>query len=324
MSDQVIASPCMALLAIIPTSLSHSLVRVWYAVSGLHVCTLCFRLRPSPWAQQTNREKQATHIVRSMIGVTVVNNVYQHQSMNISSYPRNRSMTMHRNPIGTVDPVTETAVNAKVAALVALRGAELETLLQARDPDRSGEVRVKGFSECLRAWDSGESVRRRSSEGGAGGDSSQGEGKPGGEKHGDVGALTHADRKVLYKRWAVKGYVNYDEFLRASGHHAAPPARFSGASTAALAAATAARLHSFGKRGKRPSRGARGAASEANREDDQEEKALLARARVVLVHLSEVSLRGGYTKWRWAWPATISSLVLPESADLATVPAAKW
>ncbi|CAM9208018.1 unnamed protein product, partial [Scytosiphon promiscuus] len=185
---------------------------------------------------------------------------------------------------GTVDPAMETAVQEKVAALVSRRGAELEALLQARDPGRSGEVRVKAFSECLRVWDSNRVVERSANNGGGGGIGSKIGGNSRGDALNDTGSLTHADRKVLYKRWTVKGQVKYTEFLRESGHRSASSAPKSRAMTAA----TPARLSSLGKRETRHSLGARGSVSELVREEEEEERELLARARVVLVHLAEV------------------------------------
>ncbi|CAM9447460.1 unnamed protein product, partial [Hapterophycus canaliculatus] len=185
---------------------------------------------------------------------------------------------------GTVDPAVETAVQAKVSALVAREGAALEALLKARDPKQTGEVRVKAFSECLRVWDSNGSVEEGRSKRGGAGDGSNAEGRSRGEIFGEVGSLTHADRKVLYKRWAAKGHVNYVEFLRTSGHDKAPSTRHLVTGTAA----TPARLHSLGKGRGRASLEERGSATGVNKEEDNEEDELLARARVVLVHLSEV------------------------------------
>lgn len=215
----------------------------------------------------------------------------QHHDVAHRRHSPEKSNNDTRKQTGTVDPAIEAALQAKVSALIAGRGAQLEALLQARDPGQSGKISVKAFSECLRAWDSDGGVGGRSvSEGGGGGDVSHSGGKFRGEKVGKVGSLTHADRKVLYKRWAVKGQVNYPDFLRAGGHHETPSTRHSGMS----AAATRARLHSFKKTGPRPSLGARGSAAGVNSGEDEEEEELLSRARVVLVHLSEVGSVGHF------------------------------
>lgn len=175
--------------------------------------------------------------------------------------------------------------------LIARRGAELEALLNGRDPKHSGEIPVKAFSECLRSWD-------RSGDGGGS--------QRRGEKGGELETLSHADRKVLYRRWSVKGRVRYDDFLRASGYYDTQLPRYSkdsvsnAASTTATAKASApARIPSVGStRGKRVSltRGDRAAAtarSEAG--DEEEDRGLQRRAKVVLVHLSEVGVLLGVT-----------------------------
>lgn len=97
----------------------------------------------------------------------------------------------------------------------------------------------------------------------------------------------------------MRGLVRYDEFLRASGYHDAQLPRYSEISTghaaaAAAAADVAAQLPSVGNtRGKRASSAAGGRAAATGRrsekvKEEEEDGGLLERARVVLVHLSEV------------------------------------
>lgn len=160
-------------------------------------------------------------------------------------------------------------------------------LLKARDSEGSGEIPVKAFSECLRSWDSGDGSPRHA----GGGDKDNG---------GDRSeALTHADRKVLYRRWAVKGWVRYDDFLGANGYYDALLPRYSNVSTAvpaAVAAAAAASaapaatpvLSAGNKRGTRSSLGRAGVGAADKGGEEEEESGLLTRARIVLVHLSEV------------------------------------
>lgn len=195
----------------------------------------------------------------------------------------------YAKPAGPNDPAVETAVRAKLAAKISQRGADLETLLKARDPDGSREIPVKAFSECLRSWDSS------GPGGGRGEEASEGAGSE---------ALTHADRKVLYRRWAVKGWVRYDSFLADNGYYDDQLPRYSDVSTAipaavaaaagSAAAADAAPAPSEGKRGTRFSlgRGGSGAADKGERRKGGEEgdTELMAKTRVVLVHLSEVCL----------------------------------
>ncbi|CAB1096683.1 unnamed protein product [Ectocarpus sp. CCAP 1310/34] len=191
---------------------------------------------------------------------------------------------------GRNDPGVEAAVQEKLATLISRRGPELEALLLLRDPERSGSISVKTFSECLRAWVSSDS------EHGGGGT-----GTRGGKREGPSQAaeLTHADRKVLYRRWAVRGQVRYVDFLGASGCFNAPLPRYSEISTAVAAAPAApaapvvadkpARHPVTGKRasGRLPS-GDKAGMHARNADAGEEETDLFARARVVLVHLSEV------------------------------------
>ncbi len=207
---------------------------------------------------------------------------------------------------GTVDPAAEANVKAKLEVLVARRGGELEALLRARDTERSGEIPVKAFSECLRAWDA-------VGGGGGGGSGGDGANRLGRGSEG----LTHAERKVLYRRWAVKKWVRYEDFLTANGYHDEPLPRYSQVSTAipadlaanskgasaVAAAATPARLPHSGKRsssnaprsavGRGSTAGALDTGTTEKGEGAEEERALLARARVVFVRLSEVSSRQG-------------------------------
>lgn len=154
---------------------------------------------------------------------------------------------------------------------------------------------MKAFSECLRAWVSNDSER-----GGGGAVNHTGAGKRDRPGEGQAAELTHADRKVLYRRWAVRGQVRYVDFLGASGYYNAPLPRYSEISTAAVAApATSAapavadspeQHPANGKRASgRLSSGDKAGKHERNNTDvGEEETGLLARARVVLVHLSEV------------------------------------
>lgn len=89
-----------------------------------------------------------------------------------------------------MDPVFAAAAEGKMAAIVEERGAELESLLRSKDPEKTGTVSVKVFSECLRALLNG-----AGSDGGGKGDGEAG------------GCLGRAERKVLYRRWAVDGEV---------------------------------------------------------------------------------------------------------------------
>ncbi|CAN0106095.1 unnamed protein product, partial [Ectocarpus sp. 13 AM-2016] len=193
---------------------------------------------------------------------------------------------------GPNDPGVEAVIQAKVTTLISRRGPELEALLLLRDPERSGNIPVKAFSECLRAWVSSDSER-----GGGGAADHTRAGKRDGPSQ--AAELTHADRKVLYRRWAVRGQVRYVDFLGASGYFNAPLPRYSEISTAVAAAPAAsaapvvpdklARHSVIGKRasGRLPSGDTTG--MNARRADaGEEETGLLARARVVLVHLSEV------------------------------------
>lgn len=192
--------------------------------------------------------------------------------------------------VGPNDPGVEAAIQEKVTTLISRRGPELEALLLLRDPERSGNIPVKAFSECLRAWVSSDSER-------GGGDA----GTRGGKREGpnQAAELTHADRKVLYRRWVVRGQVRYVDFLGASGYFNAPLPRYSEISTAVAAAPAAAaapvvadapaRHPVTGKRasGRLPS-GDKAGMHARNADAGEEETGLLARARVVLVHLSEV------------------------------------
>lgn len=163
-----------------------------------------------------------------------------------------------------------------------------------RDPERFGNIPVKAFSECLRAWVSNESER-----GGGGTGNTTWGGERDGPGEGQAVELTHADRKVLYRRWASGGQVRYVDFLRASGYYNAPLPRYSEISTAAAAApaASTARVvadtparHPVAR--KRASgrllSGDKAGMYERSADAGEEETGLLARARVVLVHLSEV------------------------------------
>lgn len=204
---------------------------------------------------------------------------------------------------GTVDPAVEANVKAKLAVLIARRGGELEALLRARDSENTGEIPVKAFSECLRAWDAAAGR-------GGGGGNGDGQNRLRGEPEG----LTHADRKVLYRRWAVKKRVRYDEFLRENGYHEQPSPSYSKVSKAIAAditaagsgttgAATPARLARSGKRSSSSTSAARSTLGRGGMEDAPdrgtrdkeegggEERALLARAKVVFVRLSKVSSR---------------------------------
>lgn len=95
-----------------------------------------------------------------------------------------------------MDPVFAAAAENKMAAIVGERGAELESMLRSKDPEKTGTISVKAFSECLRALLNG-----ASSDGGGKGDGEAG------------GRLGRADRKVLYRRWAVNGEVRGPEEL---------------------------------------------------------------------------------------------------------------
>lgn len=193
----------------------------------------------------------------------------------------------------------EATVRGKLVRQITLRGAELEALLKARDTEGSGGIPVKAFSECLRSWGSN----------GGGGSSGHAGGGDRGHAGGGSEALTHADRKVLYRRWAVKGWVRYDDFLVGNGYYDADHLpRYSDVSTAvpaAVAAGTAAAaapaavpaatpVSRAESRGTRSSLGTGGAGAADRHErrmvkEDEDERELSARANVVLVHLSEVS-----------------------------------
>eukprot|EP00903_Cladosiphon_okamuranus_P011997 g11266.t1 len=209
---------------------------------------------------------------------------------------------------GPNDPATEAAVRTKIAAKITRRGGDLEALLKARDPEGAGKIPVKAFSECLRSWDSSSSSSSKGSRSHPEGAEKANEGGgPGSE------ALTHADRKVLYRRWAVKGWVRYDDFLAGNGYYDAHLPRYSDVSTAipaATCAAAGAGADAVGdtapsatpasreeKRGNRSSlgRGGSGAGTgaatdteEQGTKTEDEEKEVTGRARVVLAHLSQV------------------------------------
>lgn len=87
-----------------------------------------------------------------------------------------------RTVTGTVDATSAALTESKTSAFIGRKGAALELLLKENDPENSGKVSVKAFSECLRA-------SNLETDG-----------------NGD-GALTRADRKVLYRKWAVHGQV---------------------------------------------------------------------------------------------------------------------
>lgn len=71
------------------------------------------------------------------------------------------------------------------------QGSELEELFHEKDPAQSGVIDVKTFSECLREVDEG-----------IDGDIKRGrDGRP------EEGRLSRADRKLLYRKWAVHGQV---------------------------------------------------------------------------------------------------------------------
>lgn len=89
---------------------------------------------------------------------------------------------------GTVDAAAEALANGNTTALVAQSGTHLEALMRADDPHNSGTIPVERFSACLRA------LGTNAYDGGSGGTGS-----------GEI--LSRADRKVLYRRWAILGQV---------------------------------------------------------------------------------------------------------------------
>lgn len=93
---------------------------------------------------------------------------------------------------GTVDKTAEALAKGNTTALIAQSGTQLEALMRAEDPHNSGTIPVGKFSACLRA------LGTDTSDGGSGGT-------------GGGGILTRADRKVLYRRWAVLGQVRDPE-----------------------------------------------------------------------------------------------------------------
>lgn len=169
---------------------------------------------------------------------------------------------MLQNLPGPVSASSAALTQAKVIQIIDRRGAELESLLKAQDRDGSGTIPVKAFSESLRAFDA------------ASGDAGE---------EGEEGRLFRADRKFLYREWAVRGYVQYNDFLRASGYYRDPPPRH------------------FDREPDPPPRRDSPRESRQERKDDrrnskevvdqeikEEDTELRERARVVLVHLSEV------------------------------------
>lgn len=87
-----------------------------------------------------------------------------------------------------MDPIFAAVAERKMTAIIEKRGAELELLLKSKDLAKTRTIPVKAFSECLKAF----------SDCRGGGD-------------GEAGSLTHADRKVLYRKWAVDGEVGDPE-----------------------------------------------------------------------------------------------------------------
>ena len=199
-----------------------------------------------------------------------------------------------------------------MARIVARHGVKLESLFLNQDPGRSGTIPVRAFSQCLRAFDAepGGSLGRGREEAVAVVAAGAGE------------KLTRADRKVLYRKWAVGGRVRYGDFLRESGYRPeplpAPVRRVSDGSGARprkhrtqpptpapqQPPALSRQKHGDddddvdsdgdGGGGEDDSRGqeSKGSSTDKkggeNEDEGVEAEGLLERAKVVLVHLSEV------------------------------------
>ncbi|CAM9439353.1 unnamed protein product, partial [Choristocarpus tenellus] len=107
----------------------------------------------------------------------------------------------------TINGLEEAETSAKVAALIGEEDGKmrqvLEQLFEAKDAGGCGSVHVKAFSECLRQ------LVQDIDQGGGG------VGKESGVEPQHGKGLTRADRKRLYRKWAVHGQVRYADFLRA-------------------------------------------------------------------------------------------------------------
>lgn len=92
---------------------------------------------------------------------------------------------MHSNSGTLIDSSAAALTEERTKDFVVRRGKHVETLMKKRDPKNSGTIPVEVFSECLRISDTDE-----------GGPGEAGEGQ-----------LSRADRKNLYRKWAVHGQV---------------------------------------------------------------------------------------------------------------------